>query len=251
MRKSFQDLLLWRKYVLLGKSPVSMENQTLYLEIRPAAGGDEAKIWATDLLRMYMRFGAKKGWRVTPIDDGIIKISGLGAFDLLRNESGVHRVQRIPKTERRGRIHTSTATVAVIPHIEQGKIQMRPEDLEWQFYRASSQGGQNVQKVSTAVRLIHKPTGMVVTAQQERFQEQNRQIAQELLRAKLYERQEDERNAQIQGYRQAIGTGDRAEKIRTYNFAQDRITDHRINKSWHNLEEILDGDLDDVIKTAQ
>lgn len=237
--------------MLPGKSPVSMENQILYLETRPAAGGDEAKIWAADLLRMYTRFGAKKGWKTIHIDDGVIKISGLDAFDLLRNEAGVHRVQRIPKTEKRGRIHTSTATVAVIPYIEPSKVQMRQEDLEWQFYRASSQGGQNVQKVSTAVRLIHKPTGTVVTAQQERFQEQNRQIAQELLRAKLYERQEDERNIQIQGYRQAIGTGDRAEKIRTYNFPQDRITDHRVGKSWGNLESILNGELDKITSSTQ
>lgn len=225
--------------------------QTIYLETRPAAGGDEAKIWAADLLRMYARFGAKKGWRVTPIDDGVIKISGLGTFDLLKNEGGVHRVQRTPKTERRGRIHTSTATVAVIPYIEPSKVQIRQEDLEWQFYRASSQGGQNVQKVSSAVRLIHKPTGTVVTAQQERFQEQNRQIALELLRAKLYERQEDERNTQIQGYREAIGTGDRAEKIRTYNFPQDRITDHRVGKSWGNLESILNGELDKITSSTQ
>lgn len=228
-----------------------MENQTVYLEVRPAAGGDEAKIWAADLLRMYTRFGAKKGWKTIPIDDGVIKISGLGAFDLLRNEAGVHRVQRTPKTERRGRIHTSTATVAVIPYIEPSKVQIRQEDLEWQFYRASSQGGQNVQKVSSAVRLIHKPTGTVVTAQQERFQEQNRQIALELLRAKLYERQESERNAQIQGYREAIGTGDRAEKIRTYNFPQDRVTDHRVGKSWGNLESILDGELDKITTSTQ
>lgn len=228
-----------------------MENQTAYLEVRPAAGGDEAKIWATDLLRMYMRFGTKKGWKVTPIDDGVIKITGNGAFDLLKNEGGVHRVQRIPKTERRGRIHTSTATAAVIPYIQQGKVQIRPEDVEWQFYRASSQGGQNVQKVSSAVRLIHKPSGIVVTAQQERFQEQNRQIAQELLAAKLYERQEKERQAQIQEYRQVIGTGDRSEKIRTYNFPQDRVTDHRMGKSWGDLESILDGELDKIINITR
>ncbi|MBI2007271.1 MAG: PCRF domain-containing protein [Candidatus Blackburnbacteria bacterium] len=227
------------------------ELQTIYLEIRPAAGGDEAKIWATDLSRMYMRFGIKKGWKVTPIDDGVIKISGAGAFSVLKNEGGVHRVQRIPKTERRGRIHTSTATVAVIPYIRQGEIKIRPEDLEWQFYRASSQGGQNVQKVSSAVRLIHKPSGIVVTAQQERFQEQNRQIAQELLAAKLYERQEKERQAQIQEYRQAIGSGERSEKIRTYNFPQDRVTDHRVGKSWGNLESILDGELDKIINITQ
>lgn len=225
-----------------------MENQTAYLEVRPAAGGDEAKIWATDLMRMYMRFAAKKGWEILPIDEGVVRISGPGAFDTLKHESGVHRVQRIPATERRGRIHTSTATVAVIPHIPQNQIQIRPEELEWQFYRASSQGGQNVQKVSSAVRLIHKPTGTVVTAQQERFQEQNRQIAQELLRAKLHERQEAERKTQIQGYRAAIGTGERSEKIRTYNFPQDRVTDHRVGKSWGNLESILDGDLEKITR---
>lgn len=225
-----------------------MNTETLYIEVRPAAGGDEAKIWATDLVRMYIRFAAKNGWKILSIDEGVVRISGPGAFDTLRHESGVHRVQRIPKTERRGRIHTSTATVAVIPYIPQNQIQIRPEDLEWQFYRASSQGGQNVQKVSSAVRLIHKPTGTVVTAQQERFQEQNRQIAQELLRAKLYERQEAERKTQIQGYRQAIGTGERSEKIRTYNFPQDRVTDHRVGKSWGNLESILDGDLEKITR---
>lgn len=228
-----------------------MNTKTLYIEVRPAAGGDEAKIWATDLVRMYMRFAAKKGWKILPIDEGVVRISGPDVFDTLKHESGVHRVQRIPETERRGRIHTSTATVAVIPHIPQSKIQIRPEDLEWQFYRASSQGGQNVQKVSTAVRLIHKPTGTVVTAQQERFQEQNRQIALELLAAKLYERQEFARKAQIQGYREAIGTGDRSEKIRTYNFPQDRVTDHRVGKSWGNLEAILDGELEKITNTTR
>ncbi|MAG59602.1 peptide chain release factor 1 [Candidatus Woesebacteria bacterium] len=225
-----------------------MENQTIYLEVRSAAGGDEAKIWASDLARMYSRYAAKKGWKTSQIDEGTTKITGPGAFDSLKHESGVHRVQRIPATERRGRVHTSTATVAAIPQISGTQVQINPQDLEWQFYRASSQGGQNVQKVSSAVRLIHKPTGTTVTSQQERFQEQNRQIALELLQAKLYQRQEEAKKEQIQGYRSAIGTGDRSEKMRTYNFPQNRVTDHRIKKSWGNLETIVSGDLDKLLK---
>lgn len=230
---------------------LSSSSQVIYVEVRPAAGGDEAKTWATDLLRMYTRFATKKGWKASSIDEGVMRLSGPEAFNLLKNESGVHRVQRVPATERRGRIHTSTATVAIIPHIAQNQIQIRPEELEWQFYRASSQGGQNVQKVSSAVRLIHKPTGTVVTAQQERFQEQNRQIALELLRSKLHDQQETERRTKIQGYRAAIGTGERSEKIRTYNFPQDRVTDHRVGKSWGNLEAVIDGDIEKIIATVQ
>lgn len=227
-----------------------MDNQTLYIEVRQAAGGDEARIWAADLLRMYARYAAKQGWKTTQVDDGTLKISGSGTFDSLKNESGVHRVQRIPTTERHGRLHTSTATVAVVPQIAQSEVAINPNDLDWQFFHASGHGGQNVQKVSSAVRLIHKPTGMVVTAQTERFQEQNRQIALELLRSKLALRQAEERKAQIQGFRASIGSGDRAEKIRTYNFPQDRLTDHRIGKSWGNLETILDGNLDKIISKA-
>lgn len=226
-----------------------MDNQTLYIEVRQAAGGDEARIWASDLLRMYSRFAAKQGWKTTQIDDSTLKISGNRAFDSLKNESGVHRVQRTPTTERHGRIHTSTATVAVVPQIKQEQVQLNPQELDWQFFHASGHGGQNVQKVSTAVRLIHKPTNIIVTAQRERSQEQNREIALDLLRSKLYQRQEEEHRAQIQGFRTAIGTGDRAEKIRTYNFPQDRLTDHRVGKSWGNLEKIMDGDLDKIIRT--
>lgn len=225
--------------------------QTIYLEVRPGTGGEEAKIWTGDLLRMYSRFAAKRGWKTEVVDEGTIKITGLDTFDSLKSEAGVHRVQRIPQTERRGRIHTSTATVAVIPFIPQTQILISPSELDWQFYRASSQGGQNVQKVSTAVRLTHKPTGIVVTAQQERFQEQNRQIALDLLRSKLYQIQEEQKKSQIQGYRAAIGTGERAEKIRTYNFPQNRVTDHRINKSWKNLEAVLDGNLDKITAALQ
>lgn len=221
--------------------------QTVYLEVRGATGGDEAKIWASDLYRMYFRHATKKAWKIIPIDDNTLKITGPGTFDVLKNESGVHRVQRIPSTERHGRIHTSTATVAVLPEIKESGVQMNPADLEIQFFHASSQGGQNVQKVSTAVRFTHRPTGIVVTSQRERFQEQNRRIALGLLRAKLFEREEEEKLKTIAGYRSVIGRGMRAEKIRTYNYPQDRLTDHRLKKSFGNLEAILNGELDKVI----
>lgn len=224
-----------------------MENQTAYLEIRGATGGDEAKLWGTDLLRMYIRYSAKKGWKVYTVSDNTIKISGAGVFDHLKNESGVHRVQRVPVTEKRGRIHTSTATIVVLPEIKETEIQINPNDLDWQFTRAGGHGGQNVNKVSTAVRLVHKPTGTVVEAREERFQEQNRQIALSLLRSRLWERQEAEKLRTVAGYRSVIGRGMRSEKIRTYNFPQDRVTDHRIGKSWGKIELIIDGELDRVI----
>ena len=221
------------------------------LEIRAAAGGDEAKIWAQDLLRMYLRFAERQNWQTQLIGNGTLRIKGKDAFELLKKEAGVHRVQRIPKTERYGRIHTSTATVAVLPEINESQIKINPNDLEWQFFRASSQGGQNVQKVSSAVRLIHKPTNTVVVCEQERSQEQNRQIALELLRSKLWEQEELKKESTISGYRSSIGRGMRAEKIRTYNFPQDRITDHRLKKSFHNLESILNGNLDKILKKFQ
>lgn len=228
-----------------------MEPQTVYLETRGATGGDEAKIWANDLFRMYSRFAAKRGWKVIQIADNVLKISGQGVLDLLKNEAGVHRVQRIPTTERHGRIHTSTASVAILPEIKENEIQINPVDLDWQFTRAGGHGGQNVNKVSTAVRLTHRPTGIVVEAREERFQEQNRQIALSLLRSKLWEKQEEEKLATIAGYRSVIGRGMRAEKIRTYNFPQSRVTDHRIGKSFGNLEAILDGNLDKVIELTK
>jgi peptide chain release factor 1 len=225
--------------------------QKVYLEVRGATGGDEAKIWASDLTRMYMRYAARRGWKVSFLDENTLLIAGFGAWDGLKNEAGVHRVQRIPTTERRGRIHTSTATVATLPEIKESEVKLNPNEVEIQFFRASSQGGQNVQKVSTAVRLIHKPTGITVSAQRERFQEQNRRIAMELLRAKLWERQEEEKMRTIAGYRSVIGRGMRAEKIRTYNFPQDRVTDHRIGKSFGNLEAIVDGNLDKVAEATR
>lgn len=225
-----------------------MNSNIAILEIRPGTGGEEAKIWVQDLLRMYARYANSQGWKINQLEEGIIKITGSNAYSTLHNEAGVHRVQRIPETERYGRIHTSTATVAVLPEILESENRINPQDLEWQFYRASSQGGQNVQKVSSAVRLIHKPTGIVVTSQRERFQEQNRVLALELLRAKLWEQEELKKEQTIAGYRSAIGRGMRAEKIRTYNFPQDRVTDHRIGKSWGNLEEVIDGSLKKIIE---
>lgn len=224
--------------------------QKTYIEVRPAAGGDEAKIWATDLLRMYTRYAIKKNWKTSPVDESTVQIAGPAVFNLMKNEAGVHRVQRIPVTEKRGRIHTSTATVAVLPEIKETEISINPKDCEWQFFRASTQGGQNVQKVSTAVRLSHKPSGIVVTSEQERSQVQNRKIALDLLRAKLWESQKENNAKTIAGYRSPIGRGMRAEKIRTYNYPQGRVKDHRVNKSWYNLEAIIDGGLDEIVKAT-
>lgn len=221
--------------------------QTIYIEIRGATGGDEAKLWGEDLLRMYSRFATKQNWKQSQVDDLTLKITGPDVFNLLKNESGVHRVQRVPITEKRGRIHTSTATVVVLPEVAETDVHINPQELEWQFTRAGGHGGQNVNKVSTAVRLRHIPTAIVVQAREERFQEQNRLIALSLLRSKLWEKQEEEKLKTIAGYRSVIGKGQRSEKIRTYNFPQDRVTDHRIGKSWGNLEAIVDGNLDKII----
>lgn len=228
-----------------------MNPNVITLEIRPGPGGDEAKIWANDLLRMYCKYASSRGWKVNFIDEAVIKISGENVFPALKNEAGVHRVQRIPVTEKRGRIHTSTASVAVLAEIPENQIQVSPSDLEWEFYHASSHGGQNVQKVSTAVRLRHKPTGIVVCAQSERFQEQNRANALSILRSKIWEIEEDKRIKALGDQRAIIGRAMRNEKIRTYNFSQDRVTDHRINKSFHQIENILEGKLDKLLISLQ
>lgn len=225
-------------------------HKTIYnnciMEIRPGAGGDEAKLWAGELLRMYMRYCETKRFKVEMIDDDVIKIIGTGAYDVFSFESGVHRVQRVPATEAQGRVHTSTASVAVIPELPESAVEIREEDLEWQFTTAGGHGGQNVNKVATAVRLTHKPSGIAISARTERYQAQNRQIALELLRGKLWEIEEQKRAREIGSARMAIGRAMRAEKIRTYNFPQNRVTDHRIHESWYDLENIVNGSLDQV-----
>ena len=226
-----------------------LDSRNLILEIKGAAGGDEAKIWADQLSRMYLRFAEKTGFRVEEVDENVYRISGNSPFARFKYEAGVHRVQRIPETEKRGRIHTSTATVSILPELDDIDLHIRPEEIQFEAFRSGGHGGQNVNKVSTAVRIKHIPTGIVVTAQTERFQAQNREIAMELLRAKLWEMEVEKKQNEIASIKSTqVGTGARAEKIRTYNFPQDRLTDHRINKSWHNLDGILEGEgLKDVI----
>src|SRR3989338_842305 len=226
-----------------------MNSDIAIIELRGGTGGDEAKIWAADLLRMYLRYCSFLGWKIEQLNDLTIKIKGLGCFNKLAYEAGTHRVQRIPTTERNGRIHTSTATVAVLPEIPENEIDIRSDDLTLEFFRSGGKGGQNVNKVSSAVRIRHNPSGIVVTAQTERDQFQNRHVALSLLRGRLWEMEMLKREKMLGDARSIIGRGMRAEKIRTYNFPQNRVTDHRINKSWHNLEDIMDGKMQKITET--
>lgn len=234
--------------------------QSIIMEIRAAAGGDEASLFAKELFTMYSRFAEKKGWKTSLVDESkndvggykevVFEVDGEDVYRLLRWESGVHRVQRTPETEKMGRIHTSTVSVAVMPKAKEVDLEIKPQDIKVEFFRSSGPGGQNVNKVETAVRVYHLPTGLIVTSQNGRSQQQNREKAMELLRSRLLDAKlQQEANRLAAERRELIGTGDRSEKIRTYNFPQDRITDHRVKESWHNIPVFMQGEIDSLIET--
>ena len=237
-------------------------NKNVIIEIRAGAGGDEATLFAADLYRMYTKFAEKQNWQVKLLNANqsslkgfkeiVFQISNEDAYSKLKQEAGVHRVQRIPETEKSGRIHTSTASVAILPQVESKDIEIRPNDIKIDMFCSSGPGGQNVNKRATAVRITHIPTGITVASQEERMQGSNRENAMNILRSKLYMLKNEQEIKKLGIERKAqIGTADRSEKIRTYNFPQNRITDHRIKKSWHNLEDILNGNLWPIIKKFQ
>ena len=257
LEKREQALVADLRTMLLPKDPNDEKN--VILEIRAGAGGDEASLFAQDLFRMYSRFAEKKGWKLEIVDTSISPIGGLkeaignirgkGAYSILKYESGVHRVQRVPKTEASGRIHTSTATVAVLPEAEEIDLKIDPKDLKIEAFGSSGPGGQSVNRNYTAIRVTHKPSGLVVSCQDEKSQHRNKEKAMRVLRSRLLDIAQREQQAKIaQNRRSQVGTGERSEKIRTYNFPQSRITDHRLNENFHNMEGILDGDLDDMLE---
>ncbi|MDA0770191.1 MAG: peptide chain release factor 1 [Chloroflexi bacterium] len=245
---------------LIPKDP--NDDKNVIMEIRAGTGGDEAGLFAADLYRMYMRYAQRMGWKTEVIDASetgvgamkeiVFAVKGQGAYSRLKYESGGHRVQRIPTTESSGRIHTSAATVAVLPEAEEVDVDIRPEDLDIDIFRAGGHGGQNVQKVETAVRITHIPTGITATCQDERSQLKNREKAMGVLRSRILAQEIERQHQEVSANRRSqIGSGDRSERIRTFNFPQGRVTDHRINFSSYNLEQILDGDIDEFVQELQ
>ncbi len=248
-----QDLTL----ALLPRDP-NEDKDVIIVEIRAGTGGDEAALFAGDLFRMYSRYAERRGWKTEIIDanlggmggykEVVFSIQGAGSYRMLKHESGVHRVQRVPATESAGRIHTSTATVAVLPEPEEVELEINPADLKIETYRSSSAGGQHVQKTESAIRITHLPTGLIATCQDERSQHQNKEKAMRVLRAHLLERMQREQQSEIAAARKSqVGGGERSEKIRTYNFPQDRVTDHRIGMTFHHMPSLLDGEIEDIV----
>lgn len=244
------------KILLLPKDP--NDDKNVFLEIRAGTGGEEAALFGNDLLRMYLRYAERRRWKTEIIDasdtgiggikEATVMIKGKGAYSRLKYESGVHRVQRVPETESSGRIHTSAATVAVLPEVDDVEVKIDPNDIKVDVYRASGNGGQCVNTTDSAVRMTHLPTGIVVTCQDEKSQIQNREKALKVLKARLYDKMLQEQNDEISAARKSqVGSGDRSERIRTYNFPQGRMTDHRINLTLYKLEQFLDGDIDEAI----
>lgn len=256
LKEKKNNLINELESLLMPADPLDQKN--IIMEIRAGTGGEEAALFAGDLLRMYLRYAERKGWKTEIISanptglggykEVVFSVIGKGAYSKLKYEGGIHRVQRVPKTEAGGRIHTSAATVAVLPEAEEVDIHIDEKDLEFEAFRAGGAGGQNVNKVSSAVRIRHIPTGLVVECQEERSQLQNRQKAMKLLRSRLYEMEAEKRRKERETTRRImVGSGDRSEKIRTYNFPQGRVTDHRIGFTLHQLNEVLDGNLDEII----
>ena len=255
-KKKLEGLEQELKILLLPRDP--NDDKSVIVEIRGGVGGEESALFAHSLYRMYTMYAQSKGWKVTLLNynetelggvkEADFEIDGDGAYSRLKFESGVHRVQRVPETESGGRVHTSTATVAVLPEMEEAEVDIRPEDIEMQVFRSSGAGGQHINKTSSAVRLIHKPSGIVVSCQEERSQVQNREKCMQMLASKLYEIEQERINSAVTSERRSqVGTGMRNERIRTYNFPQGRVTDHRIGLTLYKIDSIMDGNLDELI----